>query len=286
MVSITFLGTGGGRINLIRQVRGTGGFLIISKHLIISVDPGPGALSTLNRFGINPESINAVIITHDHVDHLLEAPLIIEAMSGFMLNKGGVLISAKSVVDNDANADRSITLYHQSKLAQNIILRAGEKKKITIEKGGREYGFLIQGTNVKHEDIFGFGFVLEIDGKKIGYTSDTEYIKSVHESQYAGLDLLIANCLKPAADEIAGHMHSIDLSKLLLSTKPSACLLTHMGMKMLAAGPEKEAGAIEKISGVRTIAGRDGYEFDLERGTYKKYEKPSKPKSSEQKKLA
>ncbi|MFH1306222.1 MAG: MBL fold metallo-hydrolase [Candidatus Micrarchaeota archaeon] len=287
MASIIFLGTGGGRINLIRQLRGTGGFLIISKNLKIAIDPGPGALGALNSARLNPSLLDAIIITHCHIDHLLEAPLLIEAMSNYMLKKGGTLISPPSVVDGDENGDKSITTYHQSKLNQNIRLSAGEKKKIEIEKKGKKHLFSLEGVKVKHDDKKGFGFILEIDGKKISYTSDTEYLPAIHGKAYSGTDILIANLLKPAEDGIPDHLCTKGLISLLNSSnpKPKICLLTHMGMKLLRKNPELEASFIEKQAGVRTIAARDGWEYNIDNNSWGRYKKKKIQKKSKQKKL-
>ena len=68
-MEIVFLGTGGGRINLIKQARATGGFRINSANTSIHVDPGPGALITSVKYREDPLKLNAVIVTHAHVDH-------------------------------------------------------------------------------------------------------------------------------------------------------------------------------------------------------------------------
>ncbi|PIT84978.1 hypothetical protein COU37_00440 [Candidatus Micrarchaeota archaeon CG10_big_fil_rev_8_21_14_0_10_45_29] len=285
MANIIFLGTGGGRLNLLRQIRRTGGFLIEINSLRIAVDPGPGALSSLNELQINPMSIDAIIITHNHIDHMLEAPLLIEAMSSYMLKKGGTLISAKSVVKGDKKGDRCITLYHQSKLSQNIIFGAGTGKKILIEKKGKKISFRLTGVKVKHDDEDGFGFVLEAGGKRIGYTSDTEYIPSFHDAAYEKADLLIANVIRPITDIIPGHLYGNDAIKLLRAAKPKLCIMTHLGLKFLQKSPELEAARIEKESAVRTIAARDLFSYNLNSGKWGKYKK-EKTKKDLQKKLA
>ncbi|MFH0927830.1 MAG: MBL fold metallo-hydrolase [Candidatus Micrarchaeota archaeon] len=280
MCEIIFLGTGGGRVNLLAQIRKTGGFLVKSGSLLVSVDPGPGALSQMHELKINPQKINCVICTHAHIDHVLEAPLLIEAMSGYMLKTGGTLIAAKSVSEGDQNGDRSITLYHQSKLGQNIIFGAGGNKEIKLNGGS----FSIAGVQVKHDDKTGFGFVMEIGGFKIGYTSDTEYLPHVHNKAFAGVDLLIANCLKPFADGIPDHLHSRDVASLLKEANPRACILSHLGMKLIRAGPESEAAKIQSASSIKTIAARDLYSYDLKSGKWARFA-PAKKEEAGQKKL-
>ena len=66
-MEIIFIGTGGGRINLMKQIRGTGGFRINSSCANIHIDPGPGALVHSIRLKQNPISLDAVISTHGHL---------------------------------------------------------------------------------------------------------------------------------------------------------------------------------------------------------------------------
>ena len=260
MCEIIFLGTGGGRINLINQTRKTGGFLIRFKDVLISVDPGPGALSQLHSLGIAPTSINCVICSHLHLDHTLEAPLLLEAMSKFMLKRGGILIGSDWALNKDNMGDRAISLYHQSKLDQRIVLSPNQEIDVQLSKNVQ---VKLSAVPVKHEDLSGFGFVMQIGKYKIGYTSDTEYIPKIHDVSYSGLDLLIANCIKPNADKIPGHLNSCDLSKMLLKTKPKKCIITHLGVHILNVGPLVQAKMISENSNISTIAAQDGYCYDL-----------------------
>ncbi|MFH1095229.1 MAG: MBL fold metallo-hydrolase [Candidatus Micrarchaeota archaeon] len=267
MVDILFLGTGGGRFNLVRQLRGTGGFLLLGKHATIHVDPGPGALLRLHAAGLDPQKTDALIVTHMHVDHVSDAGVLIEAMNNHMLSKGGVLVASRSVLAGDKHGDKSVSTYHQSKLDQCIALAPAEKREIKIQKTkiGASCSFSIQGVPVKHDDRDGFGFVLTLDGVRIGYTSDTEYLPVVHDKAFAGVDALIANNLKAAEDGIPDHLNSGDLIKLLSKAKPKLCILSHMGMKLIVSGPELEAARIQSASGVPTVAGRDGWYYCTDR---------------------
>lgn len=252
-MEIVFIGTGGGRINLLRQLRGTGGFRINSESANIHVDPGPGALIGSLRFKQNPLKLDVLIVTHSHIDHYNDAGLMIEAISRYALKKRGLLITSKSAVDGDERGDRVITRYHQEKLGEIYRAKVGEKKKFKTERGEFEIE-IIEG---KHDDVDAFGFKLKIDGVVIGYTGDTEYSKGLG-THYRGCDYLIVNCLKPAADSFRGHMCSSDVAKLLKEAKPRLAIITHLGMGMLRKGPKKEAANIQNESGVQTIAAYDG----------------------------
>ena len=96
-MEIVFIGTGGGRFNLIAQERGTGGFRI-NGGINIHVDPGPGALLRGNELGQDARNLDYVIVTHDHIDHVNDAALLLEAMSDYSRGRGGGLVSSKSVL--------------------------------------------------------------------------------------------------------------------------------------------------------------------------------------------
>ena len=249
--SILFLGTGGGRFNLLKQIRATAGFRINSKSANIHVDPGPGALLHSLRLKQDVHKLDAVIVTHYHVDHVNDAQLLVEAMSGNTLKKGGTLIGSKYTIDGDERGDRGVSLYHQGLAGQVYSGNWGEKKKIKTKKGE----FEIESIRTKHDEK-SFGFKLWIDGAVIGYTSDTEYYEGIGES-YHGCDYLILNCLKPLPDPYHGHMTTLDVIEILKIAKPKLAILSHMGMKMIPVA-DKEAKKVENATGIACIAAKDG----------------------------
>ena len=119
MTEIVFLGTGGGRINLLKQFRRTGGFRINSESANIHVDPGPGALVNSIQFKQNPLNLDILIVTHAHIDHCNDANVIIEAITRHALKKRGMVIASGNALDDGRGKDRVITIYHQEKI-ENI----------------------------------------------------------------------------------------------------------------------------------------------------------------------
>ncbi len=251
-MEIIFLGTGGGRVNLVKQIRGTGGFRINSKSANIHVDPGPGALLASTREKQDPTKLDVILISHGHVDHFSDAMVLIEGMSGFGSNKTGILIGSKQAIEGTEEGDRAVHLYYQKRVAEIYAAAPGNNKTFQTEKGSFEMEFF----GMVHDEKTAVGFILKIDGKVIGYITDTEHRES-YGLDFAGCDLLIVNCLKPNSDKYNGHLTTGDTIKILKIAKPKQCVITHLGMKMISIA-EKEAGKIEKESGVKTIAAEDG----------------------------
>jgi len=247
-MEIVFLGTGGGRINLIKQVRATGGFRINSGSANIHVDPGPGALIQSVKNKQDPLSLDCIIVTHNHTDHVNDAQVLVEGMSHYCLKKNGIVISTSKMIE-----ENGISPWHLEKVDEVYEIKFGEKKKFKTKKGE----FEIEIIKMTHDDEPNFGFIMSIDGKRVGYISDTEFDESYGEA-FSGCDIMVVNCIKPEDDRYHGHLTSVDVAKILKVAKPAKAVITHLGMKMLRSGPTKEAEKIEKQSSVQTIAAKDG----------------------------
>jgi len=253
-MEIIFLGTGGGRINLLKQVRATGGFRINSKSANIHVDPGPGALVHSVRNRQDPLKLDAIIVSHNHTDHVTDARVLIEGMSGYALRKKGIFIGSKVTLGTDGG----IGEFHLEKIATVYAAEYLDHKKFETGKGF----FEIDIYPMKHEEPSTFGFRLSMDGAVLGYISDTEYTESFGKD-FSGCDLLVINCIKPEDDRYSGHLTSGGVIKILKAARPKKAVITHLGMKMLQIGPAKEAERIEKESGVQTIAAKDGMKITI-----------------------
>ncbi|MBU0591152.1 MBL fold metallo-hydrolase [Candidatus Micrarchaeota archaeon] len=245
-MEIVFLGTGGGRINLLKQIRGTGGFRINSTSANIHIDPGPGALVHSVKLRQSLLDIDAVIVTHGHLDHYSDAMVLIEGMSAYGLKKRGIFICNKNSIDY-------VSPWHKSKIGELYLVVNGEKKTFKTEKGS----FEIETMAMKHDEESAFGFKLFMDEKVIGHITDTEYFDGL-EKGFEGCDLLIVNCIKPEPDKYKGHLETADVIKILKKAKPKKCVITHMGIKMLRAGPLKQAERIKNETGIETVAAKDG----------------------------
>ncbi|MFA6328759.1 MAG: MBL fold metallo-hydrolase [Candidatus Micrarchaeia archaeon] len=253
-MEIVFLGTGGGRFNLISQVRRTGGFAICGR-LQLHVDPGPGALAACHAFSIDPKKTDIVVATHNHIDHMNDAELMLEAINSYPDRKRGAIIASKSILVCDEYGEKAISTYFIRKLRRSHVALIGKRIRLN--------GAFLTPTPVRHEDATGFGFVLEMGGKRVGYTSDTEYFPSL-PSHFPRCDILVANnSMGEGAYGGFGHLYSATTAELLSRCRPKLCMLTHMGHTLIKSGPGREAKKIEKASGVRTIAATDGMRVDV-----------------------
>ncbi len=256
-MELFFIGTGGGRINLLRRLRSTGGFRINGPPNI-HVDPGPGALSDGMRHRQDPLKLDAVIVTHHHIDHCNDASLMVEGMSQFGLKKKGILIGSKYVIEGNGKGDRGVDSYHQSLCEEVLAAEPGKKKSFKTKRGD----FHFECIKAVHDSPDAFGLKLQTGGKTIGYTGDTEPYKGM-SGNYVGCDALIVNVLKPSEDAYKGHMTASQAKKFIGKAGPDLAILTHLGMKMILGHSSKVAKEIEEETGIKTIAARDGMKIQL-----------------------
>ena len=248
VVEIIFLGTGGGRFAMITQRAKTGGIRIISEKTNMHVDPGPGALIYSLERGLDPQKINALFISHSHLDHTNDACLLIEAMTRGGKNKRGTLAASRSVIEGNEICDKAITRYHIG-LPERVI-EAEDGTKFNIGD------FKIEIIKAIHTDPDTVGFRLETsDAGSIGYLPDSEYFEDLG-AFFKGVKLLILSVLRPAGKPWKGHMTTEDAARIAEEAKPDLLVITHFGMQMLLSPPSKEARMIEEKTGIRTASAR------------------------------
>ncbi|MFH0971131.1 MAG: MBL fold metallo-hydrolase [Candidatus Micrarchaeota archaeon] len=257
-MQLVFLGSGGGRIILDKQILATGGFRINSADLKMHVDPGPGAFvkSLLNKQ--EPGELNALFVSHAHIDHCNDANMLIEAMNfGNYRGKKGVLLGSESVVNGFEKFEKQIDEYFKGMLHECKSMRAGECHEFSENAH-------LRAVKTDHEDPSAIGFVLSLDGINLGYTSDTDYFDGI-AAQFEGCDFIIFNCLRPNDDGLRFHFTAADAVKTVneMVRKPKAIFITHMGMKFLQAGADAQRRLIEEKTGVPTIIAKEGLSIDL-----------------------
>jgi len=255
MVEIIFLGTGGGRFATITQRAKTGGIRVLSKEANMHIDPGPGALIYSLEQGLNPQKINAILISHSHLDHTNDACILIEAMTKGGRTKRGTLVAAHSVLEGNEVCDRAISKYHRQLPEKVIDAKVGMKFNIGA--------FNIEVGKAVHADPDTVGFRFETqDAGSFGYLPDSEYFSGLSDF-FEGVRLLILSVLRPSGQPWKGHMTTDDAARIAEEVKPDVLVITHFGMLMLLRDPNREAKIIEKKTGIHTIAAKYGMRIDL-----------------------
>jgi len=245
---IVFLGTGGGRFVTMTQKRRTGGIRVIGKDLNLHLDPGPGALVHSIEQKLNPQRLNAILVSHCHPDHYTDAEILIEAMTQGMTRKRGLLAAPQGVLEGSKVCEASISKYHQGMVEQKIEVAPGSEfpvGKVTVLT-----------TKAQHTDPGAVGFRFKTHFGDFAYTSDSEYYDEIVQ-HYKDVRLLALCVMRPSGKPWKGHMSTDDASRITETVRPELAVMTHLGMSMLREGPENQAKLIQERTGISTIAASD-----------------------------
>lgn len=255
MAKITFLGTGGGRFATIYQARATGG-IYLEDQRNLHIDPGPGALVRMRSVGIDPLKTDAIIVSHCHPDHYLDAEILIEAMTEGGSRKQGVLLGSLSVIEGNGDFGPAISKYHLS--MPRVVKVMQPFTKVSLKP------LEIAATPSAHSDTSSVGLRIQTANGMISYVSDTQLVEQVIKA-HKHARVLIASVTRPLGQRIPHHLSTEDAGYLLEKTKPELAIITHFGMRVIQENPETQAKWIEERSGVKTVAARDFMTVELKK---------------------
>ncbi|MBR9676409.1 hypothetical protein GOV05_05355 [Candidatus Woesearchaeota archaeon] len=246
---IIFLGVGGDSYIVGKQVLSSGGIIICLEDDQFHVDPGPGSLVKAKQYDVNIRENTAVFVSHAHINHASDTNAVISAMTHSGADKKGVLVTNKTALKGEGDLSSVITSFHKDCVEKVIIAEPGTKLGINSTD--------IVATPTKHSDPNAVGYKFFTPKFVLSIVSDTEYSKEVADSHH-GSDIIILNVVNPSGVSKKNQMNTDDAVKFLKRAQPSLAVITHFGVKMLAADPINEARTIQKDSKVQVIAAKDG----------------------------
>ncbi|HPL63451.1 MAG TPA: MBL fold metallo-hydrolase [Syntrophales bacterium] len=251
---IKFLGTGGARFVVARQLRHSGGVYLHLKGKKIIMDPGPGTLvrCAASRPPIDVAGLDALILTHAHIDHSNDVNILIDGMTEGGFKKRGTLFAPGECLEGE---NAVVLKYLRPFLERIEILSAGRN----YELDGVRFS-----TSVRHKHpAETYGIIFDLDGVRLSFLVDTLFFKELIES-YRGTDVLVINIvryetLKPGIM----HLDIGDVTGILQEIRPKKAVLTHFGMTMLRAKPRDVAAALARETGIEVIAASDGMKIPV-----------------------
>jgi len=248
---IVFLGTGGARIVVAKQLRATGGMWFSLDNTNFVIDPGPGSLVriTSSKHNLDPTKLDAILLSHKHLDHSNDINIMIEAITTGGTIKRGQLFCPKDAIEGE---DKVVLNYLRGFLDQITTLSEGGKYNIN----GIRFT-----TPIRHQHPGNvFGFVFDNDKLKISYIVDTKYFSKLADVYKA--DVMIFNVIRLKPSEIE-HLSLDEVKTIIQQAKPKTAILTHFGMTMLKAKPWELAEKLSDETGIKVIAARDGMKYSL-----------------------
>lgn len=246
--SLLFLGTAGARFVVSTQMRHSGGLLWTLDGFRLWVDPGPGALvrALSARPRVDPAKVDALLVSHRHLDHSGDATAVVEAMTGGGFKPRGALFAPADALDEEAVVFR----YAQRFVSRLERLAAGSR--YTLAPG------IALEVPISHDHgVETYGYRLSAGGFSAAHVVDTFWMDTLPQA-YAGVDLLVVNTTRlKGGDRRMLHLGVDDAERLVAAVRPRLAVLTHFGMQVVRAGPDRLATELSERTGVPVIAARD-----------------------------
>jgi len=234
---------------VLNQFRASGGFWLNLDGVNILQDPGPGSLVMVRKLHLKPRDLDAIILSHRHIDHSNDVNVMTEAMTGGGFHPRGKLIAP----DDCFNSDPVILEYIRP-LVNTIEIKEG----MEITLGNIKLKYPIKTMHSCET----FGPIYEFSRGKLGYIPDTEYFPEL-VGAYKGVDYLIINVVRMKTDKRIRHLNIREAEKLVNEIRPKKAILTHFGLQVLKANPELQAKKITENTGVEVVAAKDRLKVDF-----------------------
>ncbi len=248
---IKFVGTAGARFVMMRQLRSSGGIWFSYKTTNLFIDPGPGALvRCLNsKPKLDPANLDAIILTHKHLDHAGDVNAMLEAMTEGGFKKRGALF-----LPEDALGARGVIFHY---------LQDFPERKVFLKKGKFSVGdinFEVPVRNIHPVETYGLKFRL---GREIvSLVSDTDYFDGLIKA-YADSTILILNVVFYQKRDDIQHLCLDEALTLIKKIKPKKAIITHFGMSILQAKPHILEEKIRESLKMDIIFAYDGMKVEL-----------------------
>ncbi|MFP4482920.1 MAG: MBL fold metallo-hydrolase [Thermovirgaceae bacterium] len=237
------------------QLRASGGLWFDWKGLPVAIDPGPGSLVRMRQHNppLDPEILEAILVTHKHLDHTTDLNVLTEAMTGGGFRKRGTVLLPSDTLED---GEPVLYKYLQTKMDR---LEKWQKGTPSVLAGDRS----IRAVPLIHHGVECYGLVFMERGLPLwGLVSDTRYDPGWTES-FRGCRLLVVNMTLARGRKNLEHMAPEDVTRLVESLNPELTVLTHFGRGVLKQGPDLIAENIGKGKS-RVVAAQDGMLIDVD----------------------
>ena len=240
------MGTAGARFMVAKQVAASGGLFIEEGNTRISLDPGPGAVVQYAKREIDLTTLDAIVVSHRHLDHSGDVNVMIEAMTD-----GGFAHRGKLFCPSDALDEDPVVLKYLRRFPQEIIRLAPET---SYSVNG--VTFMTSARHVHQAETYGFRF-----GEKLGWITDSAYYDGIaeqHKAEVMVIHLVLMQCRNGLP-----HLCLEDVERIIRDAKPKLAIITHFGMTVWRAHPWEVAEGLSARTGTEVKAARDGMSLEV-----------------------
>jgi ribonuclease BN (tRNA processing enzyme) len=210
----------------------------------VLLDCGASSLVAMRRFGVEPNEIDAILVSHLHGDHFGGIPFFI--LDGQFLSKRGrpLLIAGPPGIEARVRQAQEALFAGSSQTEQAYQIRFLEWRDRQAANVG---SISVTPLEVVHgSGAPPFALRLDVDGKTIAYSGDTEWTDMLIDAA-EGADLFI--CEANFYDKkIKFHLNYETLAAHRDELRCKRLVLTHMN-----------AGMLERLPSLDVEAAEDGY---------------------------
>ena len=240
------MGTAGARFMVAKQVAASGGLFLEDGSTKIALDPGPGAVVAYGARKVDLTTLDAIVVSHRHLDHAGDVNVMIEAMTdGGFAHRGAVYCPA------DALDDDPIVLKYLRRFPREIVRLAPET---TYSVNG--VAFTTSGRHVHQVETYGFRF-----GNRLGWITDSAYYDGIAQQHRA--DVMLVHTILLHCMPHLPHLCVDDAERIFRDAKPKLGVLTHYGMTVWRADPQRIAAEMTQRLGLEVRAAFDGMSIDV-----------------------
>ncbi|TMD97327.1 MAG: MBL fold metallo-hydrolase [Chloroflexi bacterium] len=243
---LTFMGTAGARFMVAKQVAASGGLFLEDGQTRISLDPGPGAVVAYAQRKVDLTTLDAIVVSHRHLDHAGDVNVMVEAMTDGGFAHRGVLFCPSDALDEDP-----VVLRYLRRFPREIVRLAPET---TYSING--LSFTTSGRHVHQVETYGFRF-----GDRLGWITDSAYYDGIAQQHQADV-MLIHTILLHCRPELP-HLCIDDAERIIRDAKPRLAILTHYGMTVWRANPKEIAADLTQRIGTEVQAAFDGMSIEV-----------------------
>jgi phosphoribosyl 1,2-cyclic phosphodiesterase len=245
-MKLTFMGTAGARFMVAKQLAASGGMYLEDGETRISLDPGPGAIVQYTKRKVDLTKLDAIVLSHRHLDHSGDVNVMVEAMTEGGFSKRGRLFCPSDALDDDP-----VVLNYLRRFPQEIV-RLEPETNYSV----KAISFTTSPLHIHQSQTFGFRF-----GGRLGWITDSKYYDGIAEQHRAEV-MVIHVVLMQCRDELP-HLCLADAERIIRDAKPRLAILTHYGMTVWRAHPWELAADLTQRLGIEVKAARDGMAVEL-----------------------
>ena len=245
-MKLTFMGTAGARFMVAKQLAASGGLYLEEGNTRISLDPGPGAIVQYAKRKVDLTKLDAIVISHRHLDHSNDVNVMIEAMTDGGFRHRGRLYCPTDALDGDPVVLKYIRSFPQE------IVALEPQTEYTVG----DITFTTTPRHVHQVETFGFRF-----GNRLGWVTDSAYYDGIAEQHKA--DVMVIHLVLMECHAGLPHLCLADAERIIREARPRLAILTHYGMTVWRAHPWELAADLTQRIGTEVKAARDGMSVDL-----------------------